>query len=388
MSYNDTISASCSLTESDLLRDTFTHKVYLGLTPFIICIGLLGNILTVCVFILTDLKKQSVSIITIALAIVDSFVLLIPVSILWLEKILRQEFTDLSSFWCRTHGFFDLAFTCCSSWLMVCIAFERFCAVWLPHNNKTIFTHSRTLRLVLIIVILSTSLSIWFIFAVKMSQVSYTTTLDELLIFSTNQTINSDSKCKVYDDSLYDSMGMSSVIMNYILPFILVLLLNSTIIYRLCQRGMVELTSSITVMLTLVCLVHLFCTLPFQCWWIYYEIPDRTGNCTWLKTKLIWRTITFTIRNMNYMANFFLYSCSSKFFRDELKGLIFLCLLPHEKYQNYHYRRQSLYDNLQQRVSLTQLVMRRLSRATEFTNGGVINNPSTANIHNGPIGNV
>lgn len=197
------------------------------------------------------------------------------------------------------------------------------------------------------------------------------------------------SKCSVYDDSLYDSMGMVSVVINYFLPFIFVLLLNSTVIYRLCQRGIVELTSSITVTLTLVCLVHLFCTLPFQCWWIYYEIPDQTGDCLWLKTKLTWRTITFTIRNINYMANFFLYSCSSKLFRDELQGLIFLCLLPHEKYQSYHYRRQSLYDNMQQQnVSLLRLIMRRLSRTGEYPNGGVIVNmagEAAAAVNDNPI---
>jgi hypothetical protein len=264
---------------------------------------------------------------------------------------------------------------------MVCIAFERFCAVWLPHNNKTIFTHRKTFILVLSIVIFSTILSTWFIFAVKINRIPPTSSLQNLTV---NNTI---LKCDVYNDSLYDSMGMISVIINYILPFIFVLLLNSTVIYRLCQRGIVELTSSITVMLTLVCIVHLFCTLPFQCWWIYYEIPDQTGDCLWLKNKLIWRTITFTIRNINYMANFFLYSCSSKLFRDELKGLILLCLLPHEKYQNYHYRRQSLYDNMQQqRVSLTHLIMRRLSRTTELTNGGVIT--SAAISANGPVGNV
>jgi hypothetical protein len=264
---------------------------------------------------------------------------------------------------------------------MVCIAFERFCAVWLPHNNKTIFTHRKTFILVLSIVFLSTILSTWFIFAVKNIRIP-TSSLQNL----TNNHII--TKCDVYNDSLYDSMGMFSVIINYILPFIFVLLLNSTVIYRLCQRGIVELRSSITVMLTLVCIVHLFCTLPFQCWWIYYEIPDQTGDCLWLKNKLIWRTITFTIRNINYMANFFLYSCSSKVFRDELKSLIFLCLLPHEKYQSYHYRRQSLYDNMQQqRVSLTHLVMRRLSRTTELTNAAVITSTHAA-AQNGPIANV
>lgn len=418
---NETIKVTCTLTELELLHDTLTYKIYLCLTPFIVGIGLLGNIFTVCVFFLTDLKRQSVSIITIALAIADSFVLLIPVSILWLETILRHELTDVSAFWCRTHGefsrsstiavktfvlgFFDLTFTCCSSWLMVCIAFERFCAVWLPHNNKSIFTHRKTFLLVISIVCISTFSSTWFIFVVKMvtiyppplatpssplvSKGSLFNLTDYLFVHADNHTAFSTSKCKVEDDSLYDLMGMFSVIVNYILPFVFVLTLNFTVIYRLCQRGMVELTSSITVTLTLVCFVHLFCTLPFQCWWIYYEVFDQTGDCLWLKKKLLSRTITFTIRNLNYMANFFLYSCSSKLFRDELKGLIFLSLLPHHKYQNYHYRRQSLYDNMQQRVSLTHLIMRRLSRTTDFTNGGILHSATAVPMPaSGPIAHL
>jgi len=100
------MAALCPRTEYELLYDTLIHKLYLSLTPFIICIGFLGNTLTVCVFILTDLKRQPVSIITITLAIVDSFVLLIPVAFLWLEQVLQRDFTELSSFWCRTHGLY------------------------------------------------------------------------------------------------------------------------------------------------------------------------------------------------------------------------------------------------------------------------------------------
>ncbi|CAF0757338.1 unnamed protein product [Rotaria sp. Silwood1] len=400
------MTASCLLNEFELLDGTITQKLFIRLTPIIFCVGLLGNILTICVFIITDLKRQSVSILTITLAIVDSLVLLIPVSILWLENVLKREFTDASPFWCRTHGFFDLTFTCCSSWLMICIAFERFCAVWLPHRHKILFTHRKIFFCVLGILFTATLISTWFIFVVKMvvktRAVIVTSTspsflrnssknISENFIFllpwqvtSDNHTKTNYLKCDVYDDILYDSMGMVSVIINYFVPFIFVLLLNSTIIYRLCQRGIVELRSSITVTLILVCLVHLFCTLPFQCWWIYYEVLDQTGNCSWLKNKLTWRTITFTIRNINYMANFFLYSCSSKLFRDELKGLILLWLLPHERYQNYHYRRQSLYDNMQQQnVSLIRLIMRRLSRTTEYTNGGVIVNPAGGAVVNG-----
>jgi hypothetical protein len=94
----------CALKESDLLDGTLTQTLFIRVTPIIICVGLLGNILTICVFILTDLKRQSVSILTSALAIVDSLVLLIPVSLLWLETTLKRELTDASPFWCRTHG--------------------------------------------------------------------------------------------------------------------------------------------------------------------------------------------------------------------------------------------------------------------------------------------
>jgi hypothetical protein len=98
------MTTSCTLHEFELLDGTITQNLFIRLTPIIICVGLLGNILTICVFIITDLKRQSVSILTIALAIVDSLVLLIPVSLLWLENHLKRELTDASPFWCRTHG--------------------------------------------------------------------------------------------------------------------------------------------------------------------------------------------------------------------------------------------------------------------------------------------
>ena len=95
---------SCTLNEFELLDGTLTRKLFIRLTPIIIFIGLLGNILSICVFITTDLKRQSVSILIIALAVADSLVLLIPVLFLWLSNLIKYELTDSLSFWCRTHG--------------------------------------------------------------------------------------------------------------------------------------------------------------------------------------------------------------------------------------------------------------------------------------------
>jgi hypothetical protein len=105
------MTTTCTLKEFELLDGTLTQNLFIRLTPIIICVGLLGNILTICVFIITDLKRQSVSILTIALAIVDSLVLLIPVSLVWLENYSKRELTDASPFWCRTHGSMILLFS-------------------------------------------------------------------------------------------------------------------------------------------------------------------------------------------------------------------------------------------------------------------------------------
>jgi hypothetical protein len=118
------MTTTCAQKEFDLLDGTSTQKLFIHLTPIIICVGLLGNILTICVFIITDLKRQSVSILTIALAIVDSLVLLIPVSLLWLENLLKRELTDASAFWCRTHG--NILFLIIKIRLMVCCLFRFF----------------------------------------------------------------------------------------------------------------------------------------------------------------------------------------------------------------------------------------------------------------------
>ncbi|CAF1006170.1 unnamed protein product [Didymodactylos carnosus] len=239
--------------EWDLLSNTFSQALYIYLTPIIIGIGLCGNILTILVFSRTDLQRQCVCVLTITLAVADSFVLVIPVLMIWLETILKREFSETSIFWCRTHA-----------------------------------------------------------------------------------------------------------------------TVNSAIIYRLSLRGIVDITSNITLMLILVCIMHLVCTIPFQSCWLYYQVvQEQENNCEWLKSRAKWRNFTFTIRNINYMLNFFLYSCSSLLFRDELFKLIYLCLFPSTQpnYPAYYYRRNSGYDNTGRRFSLSTLILRRLSRTTEYTNG-------------------
>ncbi|CAF0925209.1 unnamed protein product [Didymodactylos carnosus] len=366
-----TTNESCP-NEWDLLANTFNQNLYIYLTPIIIGIGLCGNILTILVFSRTDLQRQCVCVLTISLAIVDSLVLLIPALILWLETVLKREFSETSGFWCRTHGFFDLAFTCTSSWLIVFIAFDRFIAVWLPHN-KTLFTHRRTFILVLSTILISAVISSCNF---EHTNSSYSIALlsktnSSSLLVDVNSIIL--SRCGIKHKVAYHIVGTLAIVINYFLPFLIIAVANTTIIYRLSLRGIVDITSNITLMLILVCIMHLVCTFPYQSWWLYYQVvQEKPTNCEWLKTKAKWRNFTFTIRNINYMLNFFLYSCSSRLFRDELIKLITICLFPSEQsnYPAYYYRRTSTYNNnTGQRFSISRLILRRLSRTTEYTNG-------------------
>ena len=159
-------------------------------------------------------------------------------------------------------GFFDLAFTCCSSWLMF-VLLSNDSVLFGCHIiiNRYLLIVKRFLFVVTIVFLSTDSIDMVYLrFENSSNLINFSFQFDHGEMYTRQWRSLRCHGNVLRDNQLY-------------LPFCFVLLLNSAIIYRLCQRGMVELTSSITVMLTLVCIVHLCCTLPFQCWWIYYEIP-------------------------------------------------------------------------------------------------------------------
>ncbi|XP_036339968.1 cysteinyl leukotriene receptor 1-like [Rhagoletis pomonella] len=108
--------------------------------PVLVCTGSLGNILCVCVFIKTKLRKLSSSFYLAALAVSDSCFLL-GLFMQWLN------FVDIDiynrDFFCQFFTFFSNLACFCSAWFVVAFTVERFIAVGYPLKRQTMCTVRR-----------------------------------------------------------------------------------------------------------------------------------------------------------------------------------------------------------------------------------------------------
>jgi hypothetical protein len=86
----------------------WTRDASLTINCVLIVVGLLVNALVIVVFVRAELRKLSISIYTISLAISDMSLLGVPVFLKWLNELQPELGLFRTSFWCRTHGYFGL----------------------------------------------------------------------------------------------------------------------------------------------------------------------------------------------------------------------------------------------------------------------------------------
>ncbi|KAL9905331.1 G-protein coupled receptor isoform 2-T2 [Glossina fuscipes fuscipes] len=137
-----TIAGTGSEETSDVWRifEFVSHILNCVYVPIIVCMGSLGNILSVFVFSKTKLCKLSSSYYLAALAISDTC-FLFGLFIQWLN------FFDINiynrDYFCQFFTFFSYLASFCSSWFVVAFTVERFIAVMYPLKRQTMCTVRR-----------------------------------------------------------------------------------------------------------------------------------------------------------------------------------------------------------------------------------------------------
>lgn len=124
-------------------------------TPAIIGVGCAGNILSVLVFFLTNLRKQSSSYYLAALGISDTCFLLITL-VSWLSLYNITVFHQPG--YCQTFTYMSGVFSFLSVWFVVGFTVERFIAVQYPLKRQTMCTVRRA-KIVLVLMTLAASIT-------------------------------------------------------------------------------------------------------------------------------------------------------------------------------------------------------------------------------------
>ncbi len=313
------------------------------LTPFIIVVGILGNVASLFVFRHRALRRLSASLYLTAICMSDSFVLLTYVLWDWLNKGLphwpgghRLPLVNAPGL-CEAFLFPSYVFRLVSVWLIVTFTVERYVAVCHPLQRRLICTRSFSVKLI------GTVCCVAAVLCTYKPALNHAQTVNGFYICSSRPGFE-DANWVL--DSIY---GVSITA----LPFAIITLLNTLILRKLvcCRKSELlesrafSTESRMRLEFTVILLTISFCficlNIPyFAVWCKRFQTIDglrsgrpsdgAAGNVSSLQDMLTSQQdssnrdkflVARTIFYLNYAVNFFLYCVTGKQYRKHVMQL-------------------------------------------------------------------
>ncbi|KAL8586598.1 hypothetical protein ACOMHN_053951 [Nucella lapillus] len=331
---------------------------YAWFTPLVFLVGVVGNTLSLCVFLSRNMRSLSASTYLAALSTADLTALIFYVLVEWLIRGLPalvhgpggpgggdgEEGRGAGMMiavrgTCQMVMYLHYVSRFLSAWLVVAFTVERYIGVCHPLRRRDICTISTTRRLVLGLVIISFLINV---FKPLLSQVQHIPGWGNMCTAHPNH-----RRLSFVLDSLY-------AVMITFVPFVVITVFNLLIIRKLLRHNrtrkqvrVVTEESVIRLEFTLILLAVSFCfvalNVPYFATWLKLFLTSRYVSFTTFTrpTDLdYFRGVAFITRAIfyvNYCINFFLYSITGAYFRRELRMLFVL------RQQNYKYASHSTY---------------------------------------------
>lgn len=317
---------------------------YVYTTPFIFVLGVIGNLLSLTVFMSSNMRRLSASSYLAALSVSDLLVLIFYVLVEWLKRGLvhispstKIDFMDKNGI-CQMLLFLSYALRFLSTWLVTAFTVERYIGVCHPLHRRYICSLHGSRLIVCGLVVTSCILAAYkpFLSGVRIN-------------------FDGTNYCTAYKEYQFVSFVLDSAFALLItaVPFLIISVLNLLIIRKLFLRrrqfkhipGQVKLrrdkrsqmsilmrseNSGIRLEFTVTLFAVSFFFVAFNA--PYFIVWFRNFlNSKYLSKELIdndieyWRDVLDNFRTifyMNYSINFFLYSISGRSFRNQLRQLL------------------------------------------------------------------
>ncbi len=222
-----------------------TRNASLMINCVLIVVGVLVNMLVILVFCRGELRKLTISIYTLSLAVSDMSLLSVPVFLKWLNELRPELALFKTSFWCKTHGYFDIAFCCWSGWNIVALSSERWMVICRPSkvyiNSNSV--HRPAVLTVVLIPFVSLLAFMWYPFMLELTDKNAAAHEPFVLAAADpdyyNQTLpisKDEIFCRPSDKHFYLASGIVSITISYLVPFLLIAFFNLRIVNTLNKR--------------------------------------------------------------------------------------------------------------------------------------------------------
>ena len=301
-------------------------------SPVILTIGTVGNILTFIVLVRPRARQYSTAIYLIALTVVDFIALYTGLLRIFVVGAFDVDIRRVSEASCKLHIFFVYFSTHCSSWLVCAVTIERVISVWFPHRIKTGCHPKSALLSVITISLIVMSVDSHFLYGFTI-QVDFD-----------NRT-NCMPQSHGYIEFIDKAWPWIDMTLLFLIPFAVIVAGNVLIIVRVkfsqrlrrrsCPNVGSRRTSGeplffLTAMLITLNVVFMLCVMPIviyiigqYTWWPARDYSTYSDYELAIN-RLLW-VIVNLLNYVNYAVNFLLYIlCGSKF-REELMLVLCRC---------------------------------------------------------------
>ena len=265
--------------------------------PLIVAIGIIGNILSLCVLSRKKFRNLSVPVYLRGLAVADVSSLLISNSFLNLLEKTTGNYMRSSQDWaCKIFNWLHLSFSWISSWLVVCISVERVIVVYTPHKAKRLCTTTKAYKVTTFIYLLFLVSNIHAFFKYDIHA----------------------GNCGPVDEIYNVALGGVSIALFSIVPGLVIVVCNLVIVCTLIKMSRVQKShdklaskdsKNLTVMLVINCLFFLILTSP-------YNMINKFSDQAAINKNII--LAMYQLASSNHAINFFLYVICGSLFRKEL----------------------------------------------------------------------
>ena len=282
------------------------YWITLTVTPVLLILGLVGNILSILVMRRKKFRNNTTSVFIIALAFADSAYLLTNfLTITCIRNVTGIALRETSSFSCKLIMYIVYVSKAFGAWIILSVSLERLVLVKIPLHAKSIFTVKRTKMWISFLLLWITAIYIYVPILVDIHSDGIQQKCDFSHAVERLNTILNIFDCIFY--SLFPSF---------------VLILSNLILYCILKaqkQNMSKINDGsdslrFTLTLIIVSISYLTLTLPIATYLVFHPIQVRGLDHTLY-------IVLYTLNISNNAINFILYCLSGPIFRLEMKRM-------------------------------------------------------------------
>lgn len=308
-------------TKMNSYEDIYEVAAYLwkAISPIIFIAGMTGNMIIVVALKKMNFQRRPPYIFLFALAIFDMVVLCVGLSQYWVLYTFDYDLRLVGQAGCKISLFVIYWSMQCSSWILVCVVFERFLKIKFPLKYMRFVTIPRCVRVIVIVMVILGGIDMHLL-------------ITNGIKFDKNETkcTSLNTEYLYYDEYVFIWVDMTFV---SILPFLLMISMNAVMINALRQSRQFRRRHSVpntmttdrmnrfdrrlTTMLLVTSIYFLFTTVLISIYYIIDTYKKSKGEYTAAVKEISW-TILYLFQFTNYAMNFILYNLSNKRFRKKL----------------------------------------------------------------------